>query len=177
MLSSGHTCRAGVRINLDSSFSFFFFLASFLPTIFFRFSDLVICGFLVWPDSVRTAAVSRGNHVPFYSSISRCTVNNVRFTVDERTPDERVQALSSLFLCFFSFRFVFRFFGRVTRVDCCPCSYSIFHSIPNIYPGTCFWLSKLPKLWRTFFFGRPQKNPGYLRPTSNTLYQVTPREQ
>ena len=84
MLSSGHTCRAGVRINLDSSFSFFFFLASFLPTIFFRFSDLVICGFLVWPDSVRTAAVSSGNHVPFYSSTVDINLHLVLFTEEGR---------------------------------------------------------------------------------------------
>ena len=40
---------------------------------FFRFSDSVIRGLLVWSDSVRTApAVVIMYHVPFYSSTDKC---------------------------------------------------------------------------------------------------------
>ena len=64
-----------------------FSIASFLvilnPIRFFRFSDLVICGFFVWSDSVRTAAAvviiyrfTAVPHVLLYSS----TINNVLFT-------------------------------------------------------------------------------------------------
>ena len=57
-----------------------------------------------------------------------------------------------------------------------------FQYLPKTYPGTCFRLSKFLNVWRTFSFGHfsrlenSQKNPGYLRPKFNTLYQVTPRE-
>ena len=66
----------------------FFSFASFLPytkthTFFFRFSDLMICGFLVRSDSVRTAAavvtMYRFTAVPhvLYSSTN---IHNVLFT-------------------------------------------------------------------------------------------------
>ena len=55
---------------------------------FFRVSDLVICGLLVWSDSVRTAAAV-------------VIVYRYRFTA----VDERVRASSPLFFCVF-FRFV-----------------------------------------------------------------------
>ena len=77
------------------------------------------------------------------------------------------------FCALFSICFPFFYFGWVRVVYCCCCSYSSsFDSIPKIY---LFWLSKLPNVWRTFFFGRfskPenfQKHPGYLRPTLNML--------
>ena len=66
----------------------FFSFASFLPytkthTFFFRFSDLMICGFLVRSDSVRTAAAvvilypfTAEPHVLRYGS----AINNVLFT-------------------------------------------------------------------------------------------------
>ena len=49
-------CRAGVRIYLGSSLAFFPLPLFLICTFFFRFSDLVICGFLVWSHSVRTSA-------------------------------------------------------------------------------------------------------------------------
>ena len=84
MLASGP-----VKQGFDSTWGrilAFFSFASVLPILkpirFFRFSDLVICGFLVWSDSVRTAVtvviMYRFRAVPhvLYSS----TTNNVLFT-------------------------------------------------------------------------------------------------
>ena len=68
--------------------------------------NLEICVFLLWSDSESTAeaAVVIMYLVPFYSSgINRCPVYN------SRTPDERVRALSSLFLLLFLFLFSFFF--------------------------------------------------------------------
>ena len=68
---------------------------------FFSLIILVICGFLVWSDSVRTAAaVAIMYLVPFYS---------------RRTPDERFRALSSPLLCFFVD--LFSFFLCVGETD------------------------------------------------------------
>ena len=80
-------------------------------TIFFRFSNLVICGFLECPDSVRTAAAVvimcrfiAELHVLLYGSTIHIVPGSVCVS---RTSDEQVRALSSVFVFF---RFFFRFF-------------------------------------------------------------------
>ena len=82
-----------------------FFTYSKTHTIFFRFSDLVICGFLVWPDYVRTAAaVIIMYQVPFYSS----TINTVLIIAVGRQvsgfepPLPCFRAFHSLFFRYFS---------------------------------------------------------------------------
>ena len=83
-----------VRIYLGSSFSVFFPLASVLPIqkpvrFFFRFVDLVVCGFLVWSNYVSAAVAA----VIMYRSTA---------------VDERFEPFLLRF--FFFFRFVFVFF-------------------------------------------------------------------
>ena len=85
-----------------------------------------------------------------------------------------------LFLCVF-FALFSVFWGWMRGVNYCCCSYSsILHSIPKIYLFLAFQGTNRRVTY--FFFGRfsnpenSQKNPGYHRPTLNTLYQVTPRE-
>ena len=93
-----------------------FFAYTKIHTFFFRFIDLVICGFIVWCGYVRTAAavviMYRFTAVPhvLYSS----TINKVliKYCLQQyRTPDERVRALSCLFLCSF-FCLFFHFLGE-----------------------------------------------------------------
>ena len=71
------------------------------------------------------------------------------------------------------------FFGWVRGVNYCCCSYSIFHSIPKLYLFLAFHVTERV----AYFFlaaclqpEKVQKNPRYLRPTLNTLYQVTHTE-
>ena len=103
-------------------FSFcIFFAYTKIRTIFFCFSDLVICGFLVWSDSVRTAAAvaimyrftaavaimyrfTSVPHVLLYSS----TINNVLFTAVGRQTSRFEPSLRCFLLPpprFFSFFF------------------------------------------------------------------------
>ena len=97
-----------------------FFPCSFFPILkpirFFRFSDVVICCFLVWSDSVRTAAAvvimyrfKAVPHVVYSNAINNVLVNTAVYS--SRTPDERVRTLSSLFLCFCVLLFLIVFLG------------------------------------------------------------------
>ena len=67
----------------------------------------MICGYLVWSDSLRTAAavviMYRFTAVPHVLLTNKFTVYS------SKTPDERGRALCSLFLCFFHFFFIFLF--------------------------------------------------------------------
>ena len=111
----------------------FFFLRLFFAytkiyTIFFRFSDLVICGFLVWSDSVCIAHFYTVPHVLLYIS----AINSVLFTAVGR----QISGFEPSLRCFCAFcRFVLcSFFRLVMGVYYCCCSYSsIFHSIPKMY--------------------------------------------
>ena len=120
MLASGP-----VEQGFESTWSFFFSFAFFLPILkpirFFRFSVLVICSFLLWSDSVRTAAavviMYRFTGVPhvLYNS----TIRNVLVTA----VDARRAGSSPLFPAFV---FLFHFFLVGESVNGCLSNVVLF---------------------------------------------------
>ena len=137
---------------------------------FSRFSDFGDL-WLFSMVQVWTYCSSSDNSVPLSSTVCTAVPQYYLCTVyGSRTPDERVRALSSLFLCVFLLFFwvgdwVTGCLSNVLFTSAVGLQIRARSSLFFFFYSLCFPFSLKPE--------KSQKNPGYLHPTLNQLYPVT----